>query len=268
MKKYIFRIAASALTAAFLFCGCTDSAEEPENINDTVLSAVEEPAESSTGYDDAEFKEKLQNLVNGAKRRLSKNKSGKDIEKLLGEVRLSPIKTNCKKLDDRVGETLNKIIKEDMSNYEMVKACYVYIIGYVSYGRSGYSDSYKKMMSEYSYWCEDDKQTVNSAYSAFFYHKGTCFEYASAFSVMLRRLGFDSNVVRGKVISKNGGYVEHAWVSVKINGEKYLFDPQLEKSNPNKDGSIQYTYFGITYDYYDYLYTDYKDYNYGNFIRK
>ena len=52
-------------------------------------------------------------------------------------------------------------------------------------------------------------------------------------------------MVSGKTKSSAGGYSSHVWVTVRIDGVDYLFDPQVEQRIAQRNGNvIQYYRFG------------------------
>lgn len=276
MKDKFLGIFSIVLLISVLFSGCSQETNNSvdNSFDNTAASNISEELSSISENDkisddlEEDFTEKMKQILRTAKNRIKANQNAKQIEKLLNNVHLSPMQTNCDKLDKKTDEILNKIIRGDMTNYEMVKACYVYLIGYTKYGLRADDEKYKKMMADYQYYNGNDKLVVDSAYSAFIYRRGTCVEYSSAFVAMMKRLGFNASLVQGKIISKNGGYTYHVWARIKIEGKSYIFDPQVEDENLASDGSITFTYFGITYDTYSYLYTDAENMELGNFIVK
>ena len=76
-------------------------------------------------------------------------------------------------------------------------------------------------------------------------HKGVCNHYSSAYAAILQAIGLDVQVVSGKTKSSAGGYSSHVWVTVRIDGVDYLFDPQVEQRIAQRNGNvIQYYRFG------------------------
>lgn len=71
---------------------------------------------------------------------------------------------------------------------------------------------------------------------------GSCEDYAAALVVLLRRAGFEAEYVPGLTISIYGGFVDHAWAVVKVDGVWYHIDPQLE-DNVTRHSLLTYRYF-------------------------
>ncbi len=53
---------------------------------------------------------------------------------------------------------------------------------------------------------------------------GNCYNYAAVFWALARNLGYDAVCCSGKALSNAG---PHAWVQIEMDGEPYIFDPQL-----------------------------------------
>ena len=76
-------------------------------------------------------------------------------------------------------------------------------------------------------------------------HKGVCNHYSSAYAAILQAIGLDVQVVSGKTKSSAGGYSSHVWVTVRIDGVDYLFDPQVDQRIAQRNGNVpQYYRFG------------------------
>lgn len=170
-------------------------------------------------------------------------------EKLLNNAPLNPIKTSDVDVDTMVDEIFGKILTDDMSTYQKTVAIYNYIINTYTYGRfqSGYS-------SDPNYHMAYDSLIAASAYGLMKEKRGVCDDYASLFMVMTRRIGLESYIVSGQVASKNGGTTGHTWNLIKLDGQYYTFDAQVEQSN-TKNGQITYYFFCRTESSVDYLYT-------------
>lgn len=120
---------------------------------------------------------------------------------------------------------LDKIITDDMSNYEKALACYDYLIENTYYDYGGWSAKIKSVL-EYGF--------------------GTCTEYSYVYMAMMRYIGFDATTVSGLTSMSGGGYGEHTWVEVTLDGTVYVFDPQVDD---NMSGSsISHARFCKNYD--------------------
>ncbi|MBC8546676.1 hypothetical protein H8711_06970 [Clostridiaceae bacterium NSJ-31] len=82
----------------------------------------------------------------------------------------------------------------------------------------------------------------NRALSPLLFGVGSCEDYAAALTVLLRELGYEAEYLPGLTISVYGGFVDHAWTMVRLDGRWYHLDPQLEQ-NVMRGGTITYRYF-------------------------
>ncbi len=121
---------------------------------------------------------------------------------------------------------LDKIITDDMSNYEKALACYDYLIKNTYYDYGGWSDPVKAVLED---------------------GYGTCTEYSRVYAYMLRYIGFDAKTVDGMTAMAAGGYGYHMWVEVTINGQVYVCDPQVD-DNMSSATKISHARFCKTYD--------------------
>ncbi len=85
-------------------------------------------------------------------------------------------------------------------------------------------------------------------YSPLAYGTGYCEEYAAAMMLLLWDMGFETRYVTGLTPSVDGRWVDHAWLMVKLEGEWYHLDPQLE-DNVTQNGRLIYRYFLRTDNY-------------------
>lgn len=143
-------------------------------------------------------------------------------EQLLNIQKLNPMKTNKAHVDNRVSEIINQYTNSQMTTYEKTVALYKYIqdnYSYSWYGQWKYSEEYV---------VPSDGRLIGFSESVLFDGYGSCLNYSSAFVVLTRALGLESYVVYGSTAGAGGAYVEHYWVNIKINGELYTFDPQVD----------------------------------------
>lgn len=121
---------------------------------------------------------------------------------------------------------LDKIITDDMSNYEKALACYDYLIKNTYYDYGGWSDPVKAVLED---------------------GYGTCTEYSRVYAYMLRYIGFDAKTVDGMTAMAAGGYGYHMWVEVTINGQVYVCDAQVD-DNMSSATKISHARFCKTYN--------------------
>lgn len=128
------------------------------------------------------------------------------------------------KNDKILKKHLNKIIDDDMSNYKKAKTCYDYLINNTHYAYGGWGNAVESVL-EKGY--------------------GTCTEYSYVYMAMMKYLGFNAKTVDGSTAMAAGGYGYHMWTEVRLNGNTYVFDPQVEDDMTN--GKINYYRFCKTY---------------------
>ena len=119
---------------------------------------------------------------------------------------------------------LNKIIDDDMSNYKKAKTCYDYLINNTYYAYGGWGNPIESVLEK---------------------GFGTCTEYSYVYMAMMKYLGFNAKTVDGSTAMAAGGYGYHMWTEVKLDGNTYVFDPQVEDDMTN--GKINYYRFCKSY---------------------
>lgn len=71
---------------------------------------------------------------------------------------------------------------------------------------------------------------------------GSCEDYAAAMVLLCTRAGIEAQYLPGLTYSVEGELVDHAWALVKIGGNWYHVDPQLER-NIIHNGILRYRFF-------------------------
>lgn len=151
--------------------------------------------------------------------------NGKTPAQRLNSAVLDPKATLSAKEERILLKYLDKIISDDMTNYEKAVACYDYII--------------KNTVYDYGGWANPVKAVLEDGY-------GTCTEYSYVYAAMLNYIGFDAKTVDGKTAMAAGGYGYHMWVEVTINGQVYVMDPQVD-DNMSWGAYISHDRFCKTY---------------------
>lgn len=152
--------------------------------------------------------------------------NGKTPAQRLNSAVLDPKATLSAKEEKILLKYLDKIISDDMTNYEKAVACYDYII--------------KNTVYDYGGWANPVKAVLEDGY-------GTCTEYSYVYAAMLNYIGFDAKTVDGKTTMAAGGYGYHMWVEVTINGQVYVMDPQVD-DNMSWGAYISHDRFCKTYN--------------------
>lgn len=133
-------------------------------------------------------------------------------------------------LREKVDSILLSIITPGMTEEEKISACYWYMANNFTYKRT--------------YETPSGDWTGGFAMEIFTTGKGNCYRFASAFAYLLNELGYETKVITGKVGTRSGGTAPHGWTEVKIGGEWFVFDTELQYANKNKD------YYWKTYETY------------------
>lgn len=161
------------------------------------------------------------------------------LETLLNSAPLNPALSLSQPTNQVVEAVLSQITTADMTTYQKVKACYDYLINTCEYGG-------KMKVVDASDAAAFANIIDMCAYDILCEHVGVCDDYTAAFVALTRAIGLESYSVGGQTSSSRGGYTPHAWAVVILEGQEYVFDPQIE-DNIAKGGAIRYYRFGKTY---------------------
>lgn len=119
-------------------------------------------------------------------------------------------------LDALLREEIVKIINNNMTQDQKLRAIYDYMIKNYSYRGAGTVEAGAVgWESEFAY---------NMLKSG----KGNCYSWAATFAYLARQSGWDADAVSGTAVSPKGSSREHAWVEITIGGVPYTFDPEIE----------------------------------------
>ena len=102
---------------------------------------------------------------------------------------------------------MKALVNDKMTNYEKVLTCYDYLITHTYYAYGGWNNPIQSVLER---------------------GFGTCTEYSHTMCAMLRYMGFKANCIWGKTAMAAGGYGQHMWVELYINGNTYVVDPQVD----------------------------------------
>lgn len=152
-------------------------------------------------------------------------------------------------LDTYVAQVLTQCTTEDMTQEEKLRACFDYVRAFRYLGRNAALPSSVQIMPM--------ENAVAYANKIFETGKGDCYNFAASFCFLARALGYNASAVVGSC-----GYVwssaaiAHGWVEITIDGETYLFDPEIENYNlragisNETHGAFQVTYASAPGRYY------------------
>lgn len=116
---------------------------------------------------------------------------------------------------------MKALVNDKMTNYEKVLTCYDYLINHTYYAYGGWNNPMQSVLVR---------------------GFGTCTEYSHVMCAMLRYMGFKANTVWGQTTLAGGGYGQHMWVELTINGNTYVVDPQVD-DNMSYGGRLSHKRF-------------------------
>lgn len=119
-------------------------------------------------------------------------------------------------LDALLRQEIVKIINNDMTQDQKLRAIYDYMIKNYSYRSAGTVEAGAVG------W--ESEFAMNMLQSG----KGNCYSWAATFAYLARQSGWAANAVSGTAVSPKGSVREHAWVEITIDGVPYTFDPEIE----------------------------------------
>lgn len=124
--------------------------------------------------------------------------------------------TGNSELDSLLRAEIKKIINNDMTQDQKLRAIYDYMMNNYTYRGAGTVEAGAEG------W--EPKFAVNMLKSG----KGNCYSWAAAFSYLARQSGWAANAVSGTAVSPKGSVRDHAWIEITIDGTAYTFDPEIE----------------------------------------
>ncbi|MDC7291351.1 hypothetical protein NXH76_26580 [Blautia schinkii] len=140
-----------------------------------------------------------------------------------------------KKLYNLVKSTISKNTNSSMTKAQKLRACYNYLI------KGGF-----RYVRNYTFKNEASWK-MDCAYQMLSNKQGICYHFSSAFGFMARELGYDADIIAGKISSVSGGYSTHSWVEIEISRKNYVFDASMEHGNRGDFYKKTYAQTGRTY---------------------
>ena len=118
--------------------------------------------------------------------------------------------------------------KASMTDNQKIKALFTWL----TENSWKYINNYEFRSSKWKWykgWTDDyAKQIIKNK-------GGNCFRYACVLGYMVREAtGLPVRIYRGKTHRLGGGLTEHGWITVKIKGKWYVYDPDLWKFDKHK----------------------------------
>ncbi len=128
--------------------------------------------------------------------------------------------TGVAEVDAKLAEVLQSLGADDMADWQALQAAYNYCVQGKVYIKHPWP----------SYGCEDDRD--EHAYRALRFMEtggGTCYDFAAAFGLLARSLGYHCYIVFAQI---NQFYAPHGWVVIPEGGVNYIYDPEMEATRP------------------------------------
>ena len=134
-----------------------------------------------------------------------------------------------------------KYIKDDMSDYEKIKAIHDYLVNNIEYDYDYVENAIENYID-------------NPLYLALVKGKGECWVYADAFEALCNMNGIECLAVYGDAkgivyANQKPSWMGHEWNIVNLDGDYYHVDVTWD--DPIPDGRLRYTYFLISDDKMD-----------------
>lgn len=141
----------------------------------------------------------------------------------------------CSVIDD----TLSGILTDGMTDYERLAAVYRHLVIHTAFFNEPVGTDIWRYRGD-----PDNLPTAVEirSISPLLFMVGSCEDYAAAFVTLCDRMGFEARYVPGLTYSVDGVLVDHAWAMVRLDGQWYHADPQLE-DNVIRNAVLRYRYF-------------------------
>ena len=118
-------------------------------------------------------------------------------------------------LDGQVYALLEELYDPAAGETENLRAVYDWVCQEITY-RAGTADVSGGFTEEL---------TQELAAEGLAKRKGNCDTEAAVMAVLLRRLGYDCEILQGQFLREDGQWVDHAWVLAQVDGAALPFDP-------------------------------------------
>jgi len=139
---------------------------------------------------------------------------------------------------------INKIVNNNMSDYEKEIAIHDYLVRNVEY------DIDNKYHTE-----------SHTAYGAIVNNISVCDGYAEAFDYLLKKVGIKSKLIYGKMEN-----ISHAWNLVEIESDLYFVDVTADDPINNEENIMSYNFFNVPFSLIVNSHEVFEDYSYVNYI--
>ena len=213
---------------------CFPQALDGANIPNTVTSVAPGALEGKP----ASFRKKVEEVVAGNAKTSTeikeKNKTADDhdSDNDTDNKETDTVSITCADtpLGNEISAVLSSIGVAGMPKDKALRSCYDYLMKRCSYKR--FTDVF------------DNGWTGTYALNLLKTGQGNCASYASALAYLAKGLGYESRVATGSIDAATGIPTSHAWTEIKVDGQWYIFDAEMDQAKANKE------YYRKTYSDY------------------
>ncbi|MBC8591384.1 transglutaminase domain-containing protein [Wansuia hejianensis] len=139
-----------------------------------------------------------------------------------------------KKVYLKIQRIYNKIINQEMTDYEKIRAIHDYLIENSNYDLENYKKGKVPKVS-------------HTPYGLLFKKKAVCSAFAEVFSIFMELAGIPCYFVMGEI--KDDERNKHAWNMVKLEDQYYHIDTTFNLNFKEDITNNRYKYFKVTDDY-------------------
>lgn len=150
--------------------------------------------------------------------------------------------TGNEALDESARAVIAECTTDDMTQLEKLRACYDYVRAFKYLGRNAAFGPEVNVIP--------NDRLLEFGEKIFTTGKGDCYNFTAAFCLLARQLGYSAEPIVGECAYYwNWGGIAHGWVEVQIDGETWLFDPQIENYNLRAGlSNEELSAFQVTYE--------------------
>lgn len=141
-------------------------------------------------------------------------------------------------IDDFVDGIISKVTTDDMTQEQQLRACYDYVQAHIVYQSN---NQHVARGADESLWTEEYMLRLIER------GRGNCFCFASEMYYLARALGYAQARAISGGGSTTGANLDHGWLEIKLDGIRYLFDPEVNwKFANNQPGAYFKKQYGTT----------------------
>ena len=139
----------------------------------------------------------------------------------------------------QIRKLVDQHTSKSMTKNQKIRALFQWLTG----NSYTYTRTYEHALSSWKWyqgWTDDFASQLMTNCS------GNCFRYAALLGYLFKEAtGYEVKIFHGSTPSRSGGTTPHGWVTVKIGGTEYAFDPDLYKFS-SKKAIYYYSPYSVT----------------------